>query len=185
MTGSDGPKRWWSTLGGASFTRNGKRLLRRRGSGKLAAAMPQPPTPRTATRREAGFSLIELLVVLAILGLLIGLVAPPIIRYFGRAKSDVARVQLHELESALDLYRLDLGRYPTQSEGLNALAEKPPGLDRWQGPYLKQNAVPNDPWSHPYRYRIPGEHGEYDLYSLGADDAPGGTGENQDIVNWR
>ena len=134
---------------------------------------------------EAGFSLIELLVVLAILGLLIGLVAPPIIHYFGRAKTDVARVQIHELGSALDLYRLDLGRYPTQSEGLQALVEKPAGLDRWQGPYLKRSTVPVDPWGRPYHYRIPGEHGDYDLYSLGADDAPGGTGENQDVTNWQ
>ena len=140
---------------------------------------------RRPVQPQAGFSLIELLVVLAILGLLIGLVAPPVIRYFGRAKTDVAKVQIHDLESALDLYRLDLGRYPTQSEGLPALVEKPPGLDRWQGPYLKQKAVPTDPWGHAYHYRIPGEHGEYDLYSLGADDAPGGTGENQDITNWQ
>jgi general secretion pathway protein G len=140
---------------------------------------------RRQVQPEAGFSLIELLVVLAILGLLIGLVAPPVIRYFGRAKTDVAKVQIHDLESALDLYRLDLGRYPTQSEGMAALVEKPPGLDRWQGPYLKQRTVPTDPWGHPYRYRMPGEHGEYDLYSLGADDAPGGTGENQDITNWQ
>lgn len=137
------------------------------------------------SRAEDGFSLIELLVVLAILGLLIGLVAPPIIHYFGRAKTDVARVQIHEIESALDLYRLDLGRYPTQSEGLGALVGKPAGLERWQGPYLKQATMPLDPWGHAYHYRIPGEHGEYDLYSLGADDASGGTGENQDVTNWQ
>ena len=160
-------------------------LLRPSGSGKLRRAMPPFRLPRRPAAANAGFSLIEMLVVLAILGLLIGLVAPPIIRYFGRAKTDVARVQINELESALDLYRLDLGRYPTQSEGLPALVEKPPGLDRWQGPYLKQKAVPEDPWHHAYHYRIPGEHGEYDLYSLGADDAPGGTGENQDVANWQ
>jgi general secretion pathway protein G len=147
--------------------------------------MPSTAAPRRRNPAEAGFSLIELLVVLAILGLLIGLVAPPVIRYFGRAKSDIAKVQIHDLETALDLYRLDLGRYPTQAEGLAALVEKPAGLDRWQGPYLKQKAVPPDPWGHAYRYRLPGEHGDYDLYSLGADDAPGGTGENQDITNWQ
>lgn len=147
--------------------------------------MPSASQTTRETEAEAGFSLIELLVVLAILGLLIGLVAPPIIRYFGRAKTDVAKVQIHELETALDLYRLDLGRYPTQSEGLSALVAKPAGLDRWQGPYLKQNTVPLDPWGHPYRYRDPGEHGDYDLYSLGADDAPGGAGENQDVANWQ
>jgi general secretion pathway protein G len=147
--------------------------------------MPPSLIPRRRSLSESGFSLIELLVVLAILGLLIGLVAPPIIRYFGRAKTDVAKVQIHDLESALDLYRLDLGRYPTQSEGLKALVEQPARVDRWQGPYLKQGSVPMDPWGHEYHYRIPGEHGEYDLYSLGADDAPGGTGENQDVVNWK
>jgi general secretion pathway protein G len=147
--------------------------------------MPPALALRRRINPEAGFSLIELLVVLAILGLLVALVAKPVIRYLGRAKSDVAKIQIHELESSLDLYRLDLGRYPTQTEGLKALAEKPPGLDRWQGPYLKQKSVPADPWGRDYHYRIPGEHGDYDLYSLGADDAPGGTGENQDITNWQ
>jgi general secretion pathway protein G len=172
-------------MGERRFARNGKRLPPRRGSGKLPAMPPAAAVPRRQPGPQAGFSLIELLVVLAILGLLIGLVAPPVIRYLGRAKTDVAKVDIHNLESALDLYRLDLGRYPTQNEGLKALVEKPPGLDRWQGPYLKQKAVPADPWGHPYHYRIPGEHGDYDLYSLGADDAPGGTGENQDVVNWQ
>jgi general secretion pathway protein G len=146
--------------------------------------MPPARAPRRPTA-QAGFSLIELLVVLAILGLLIGIVAPPVIHFFGRGKTDVTKIQIRDLDLALDLYRLDLGRYPTQSEGLQALVEKPPGLDRWRGPYLKQKSLPADPWGHAYHYRIPGEHGEYDLYSLGADDAPGGTGENQDVVNWQ
>jgi len=162
-----------------------QKLLRRQGWGKLSDAMLLNTAPRRAASAEAGFSLIELLVVLAILGLLIGLVAPPVVRYFGRSKVDIAKVQIHELEVALDLYRLDFGRYPTQAEGLQALVEKPPGLDSWQGPYLKQKAVPSDPWGRAYHYRIPGEHGEYDLYSLGADDAPGGTGENRDVTNWQ
>ncbi len=141
--------------------------------------------PRRAVRvSAAGFTLLELLVVLAILGLLVGFVAPQVIKYLGRAKTDTARVDIHNIGQALDLFRLDVGRYPTQQEGLQAIVAKPAGLDRWQGPYVKQAKMPADPWGEPYRYRIPGEHGEYDLYSLGADNTPGGTGENQDVANW-
>jgi general secretion pathway protein G len=147
------------------------------------ARQSEPIAPRKH-RREDGFTLIELLVVLAILGLLIGLVAPQVMKYLGRARSDAARVQIQNIAGALDLFRLDIRRYPTQQEGLQALVEMPAGLGDWNGPYLQQKRVPLDPWNRPYVYRIPGEHGEYDLYTLGADNAPGGTGENQDVTNW-
>ena len=135
-------------------------------------------------RRAAGFTLIELLVVLAILGLVVALVTPQVLKYLGRAKTDAAHIQIENLGGALDLFKLDVSRYPTQQEGLQALVEQPPGLTSWNGPYLKQKKVPLDPWNRPFTYRIPGEHGEYDLYTLGADNAPGGTGENQDVGNW-
>lgn len=138
----------------------------------------------TARQGEGGFTLIELLVVLAILGLLVALVTPQMLKYLGKAKTDAARIDLHNIESALDLYRLDMSRYPTQQEGLSVLVAPPSGSTSWSGPYLKQRQAPLDPWRQPYVYRIPGEHGEYDLYTLGADNAPGGTGENQDVTNW-
>ena len=139
-----------------------------------------------ARRRPAaaGFTLLELLVVLAILGLMVGFIAPQVVKYLGRAKIDTARVDLHNIELALDLFQLDVGRYPNQQEGLDAIVVKPTGLEKWQGPYIKQRKVPADPWGQPYHYRIPGQHGDYDLYSLGADNAPGGSGEDQDVTNW-
>ena len=135
-------------------------------------------------RDERGFTLIELLVVLAILGLLVGLVAPQVVKYLGRARTDAARIQIQNLGGALDLFKLDMRRYPTQQEGLQALVVMPTGTAGWNGPYLQQKTVPLDPWNRAYVYKIPGEHGEYDLYTLGADNAPGGTGENQDVTNW-
>jgi general secretion pathway protein G len=139
----------------------------------------------SSSRRAAGFTLIELLVVLAILGLLVGLVAPQVMKYLGRARTDTARIDIQNIEVALDLFHLDLARYPTQEEGLKALVQQPSGLEHWQGPYLKQGHEPVDPWRRPYHYQIPSQHGgEYDLYTLGADDAPGGIGENQDVTSW-
>jgi len=137
-------------------------------------------------RREQGFTLIELLVVLAILGLLIGLVAPQVMKYLGRARSDAARIEIQNIAAALDLYRLDMQHYPSQQDGLQALVQAPSGTTGagWNGPYLRQAKLPVDPWGRPYVYKIPGEHSEYDLYTLGADNAPGGTGENQDVTNW-
>jgi general secretion pathway protein G len=137
------------------------------------AAQAADTEPRfSQTRREAGFTLIELLVVLAILGLLISVVAPQVIRYLGRAKVSTASYEVKNIGTALDLFMIDVGRYPTQEEGLGALVANP-GIPRWEGPYLKAKGVPVDAWGHPYQYRIPGTDGrDYDLYSLG----PDGTG---------
>lgn len=138
---------------------------------------------KTGSHPAAGFTLIELLVVLVILGLLFGLVGPRVISYLGGAKTDTAKLQIEHLSAALDLFLLDAGRYPTQEEGLQVLVERSADVKNWNGPYLKKNSVPNDPWDNPYRYRIPGQSGPYDLYSLGADNADGGEEENQDVRN--
>lgn len=138
-------------------------------------------------KRKKGFTLLELLVVLVILGLLAALIGPRVVGRLGKAKTDIARSQIALLETALDQFRLDVGRYPTTEEGLRVLIEPPRDeeiRDRWQGPYLKKKKIPLDPWGHPYQYRSPGEHGEYDLWSYGADGKPGGTGENADITSW-
>jgi general secretion pathway protein G len=148
-------------------------------------SLPDPPRSGRdrRPRGERGFTLIELLVVLAILGLLASLVGPRVLDYFGRAKSQTAALQIENIGAALDLFRLDIGRYPTTQEGLAALAAPPGGLDQWRGPYVK-GGVPLDPWGRPYQYRMPGTNGRsYDLISLGADGAVGGEGENRDIVN--
>lgn len=131
-----------------------------------------------------GFTLIELLVVLVILGLLAGLVGPQVLKYLGSAKSDSTQLQISELSASLDLFRLDVGRYPTTEEGLQALVKAPPGADNWNGPYLRKEEVPTDAWGNEYHYRSPGEHGRFDLYSLGADNAQGGEDENKDLASW-
>ncbi len=147
------------------------------------------PTGRTGScrrrRRDAGFTLLEILIVLVILGLVAAVVAgPQVFKYLGTAKSEAAKVQLERIAGALDLYRLEVGRYPTQQENLIALIEAPPGVTAWNGPYLKRREAIIDPWGRQVVYRIPGQHGEYDLYTLGADNAIGGEGENRDITNW-
>ena len=133
--------------------------------------------------RPSGFTLLELLVVMVIIGLLAGFVAPRFFAQIGKSETKAARAQLDALEKALDQYRLDVGRYPGTEQGLVALVERPAGLTRWSGPYLKKS-VPQDPWGHPYLYKSPGDHGEFDLLSLGKDGQPGGTGEAKDITNW-
>jgi general secretion pathway protein G len=133
--------------------------------------------------RHAGFTLIELMIVLFILGLLAALVAPRLMGRVGKAKQKTAQTQIQMLATALDLYHLDVGRYPTEEEGLKSLYAKPESLPAWSGPYLDK-AVPKDPWARDYVYKCPGEHGPYDLYSMGADGQPGGEGENVDITNW-
>jgi general secretion pathway protein G len=131
---------------------------------------------------QAGFTLIELLVVIIVLGLLVGLVGPRLFGRVGQSKQAAAKAQIELLGAGLDQYRLDVGAYPNTSQGVDAM-QKNPGVQNWNGPYLKK-AVPKDPWGNPYKYRAPGQHGEYDLWSEGADGSPGGEGENADIVSW-
>jgi general secretion pathway protein G len=139
---------------------------------------------RARRTAEAGFTLIEMLVVITIIGLIMALVAPRVLNYLGEAKVKAARIQIESLGSALDLYYLDAGRYPTSSEGLAALVARPGNSATWNGPYLKGAIVPTDPWGNPYIYRAPGEHGPYDIVSYGSDGQQGGTGTASDITSW-
>ena len=139
---------------------------------------------RTDKRRfNSGFTLLELLVVVAIIGLLVGYVAPRYFSQIGKSEVNVAKAQIDALSKALDQYRLDIGRYPTTELGLNALMTRPPNEPKWNGPYL-QKAPPADPWGKPYLYKSPGDKGDYDLISYGKDGQPGGTGDNVDITNY-
>jgi general secretion pathway protein G len=130
-----------------------------------------------------GFTLVELLVVMAIIALLAALVAPKIFPKLGQGKTSAAKAQIELFGQALDQYRLDVGSYPTTEQGLQALLANP-GVEKWQGSYLKKNILPKDPWNRPYYYQSPGTHSDYDLYSYGLDGAPGGEAENQDILSW-
>ncbi|HEY8974832.1 MAG TPA: type II secretion system major pseudopilin GspG [Burkholderiaceae bacterium] len=132
---------------------------------------------------SAGFTLLELLVVIVIIGLLAGLVAPRYFDQVSKSNTKIAKAQIDSLEKALDEYRLDVGVYPTTEQGLEALNTRPQNVDKWAGPYLKK-AVPLDPWGASYVYKSPGEHGEYDLLSYGKDGQPGGSGEASDVTSW-
>jgi general secretion pathway protein G len=139
------------------------------------------PARRSRRRGEAGFTLVEMLVVITIIGLIMALVGPRVLNYLTESKVKAARIQIQSFASALDLFYLDAGRFPSSAEGLDALVRPAPGVAAWNGPYLRGGGVPNDPWGTPYVYRAPGEHGPYDLISLGSDRQEGGAGSAADI----
>lgn len=153
---------------------------------------PNPPAPalcaaasaRAGARHSTGFTLIELLVVLAIMSLLYAIVGPQVMRYLGSSRSEAASAQIHDIDAALRLMRLDTGRYPTTAEGLRLLVTPEAALANWHGPYLPSPAALTDPWGNPYRYANPGKHAEIDIFSFGADNAEGGADEDRDLGNW-
>jgi general secretion pathway protein G len=135
--------------------------------------------------RQGGFTLIEIMVVMAIIAMLAAMVGPRLIRQQEKAAIKAAQGQVAQLSTALDTFRLDMGRYPSTQEGLQALMQPPSGATRWDGPYLSKSVMPMDPWDNAYQYRAPGGGGRpYDLFSFGADGAPGGDGDGRDISNW-
>ena len=134
--------------------------------------------------RELGMTLIEILVVLTLIGVVLGIVGSNYLGKSEQAKAKAAKIEIEQIAQSLDLFKLELGRYPTTQEGLQALVAAPPGLANWAGPYWKKSSAPKDPWSHEYKYASPGAHGAYDIISLGADGVEGGAGANKDIPNW-
>ena len=135
-------------------------------------------------KNNSGFTLIELLIVMVIIGLLAAFIVPKFIGRVGESKQIAAKAQIELLSTALDVYRLDTGKYPTQDAGLEALINKSDESKNWKGPYLKKEKIPKDPWGTEYIYKHPGEHGDFDIISYGADESDGGTDENKDIVSW-
>jgi general secretion pathway protein G len=152
----------------------------------IARLLIRKPNSRAVRRRggEGGYTLVEILVVITIIGLMVALVGPRVLNYLGESKVKTAKIQIQSLASALDLFYLDNGRYPLSSEGLAALVQRGSGIATWNGPYLKGGSVPDDPWGKPYAYRAPGQHGAYDIVSFGADGQEGGTGAAADITSW-
>ena len=139
---------------------------------------------RRRVRAQRGFTLVELLVVITIIALIMGIVGPRVLNYLSESKAKAAKIQIESFASALDLFFLDSGRYPSGSEGLTALVQRPGSISGWNGPYLKGGLVPADPWGNPYIYRSPGQRGAYDIVSFGADGQEGGTGTASDITSW-
>ncbi len=140
---------------------------------------------RGAVDQRDGFTLLELLIVIAIIGLLASVVAPKLIGRIGKSKTVIARAQVESFGTALETYRLDTGEYPSQAQGLKPLIERPDNVQNWHGPYLRKRVIPNDPWGEPYIYRYPGEFDDYGLLSYGADRREGGSGEDSDILSWK
>jgi len=152
-------------------------------SGLFVARQDAPELDRRAKNDgEQGFTLVEMLVVITIIGLIMGLIGPRVLNYLSESKVKAAKIQLQSFASALDLFYLDAGRFPSTAEGLAALVKQTPGVSAWNGPYLRGGNVPNDPWSHGYVYRSPGEHAPYDIISYGSDGQEGGSGVAADIA---
>jgi len=142
----------------------------------ITANADQRPRRRAGKRGQRGFTLVEMLVVITIIGLIMALVGPRVLNYLAESRVKAARIQIQSFSSALDLFYLDAGRYPSSAEGLTALVRPVPGVAAWNGPYLKGGNVPNDPWGHPYIYKFGGEHSAYEIMSLGSEGKEGGTG---------
>ncbi len=145
---------------------------------------PMPDTKQGCRRHEAGFTLLELLVVLVILALISAFAAPRVLKYLGGARTDAAKIQIENLINNFELYKLEVGTYPSEQDGIEALLEAPNDAERWNGPYVRKRDNILDPWGQLYGYRFPGDYGDFDLYSLGADGIEGGEGEDADITSW-
>ena len=161
--------------------KHGRYTMERIDSHTIQMKRRQAARRRARTRHQRGFTLVEILVVITIIGLIMGLVGPRVLNYLSESKVKAARIQIQSFTSALELFYLDAGRYPTTSEGLGALVKSTGGLSVWNGPYLKGGSVPNDPWGKAYIYRSPGERAPFEIVSYGADGVEGGTGIAADI----